>query len=274
MGRDLILYAPVIHKGYLDFFDRYKNEIETVYLIPDSLVERFSMFKPDIASLPAKRVRGLLSALGYTNVSIFDESLIPQLVAKPLIFINDRVSRALAADFFATSDLKWADVFLRWDIDSVYAEEVPNAQTSVDSFDVQFIQQAKSEALKSSDWWRQVGAVVVKDRQVIGIAHNEAMPSDHTPYQRGGVRDFVQTGERPELSDTIHAEQKIVADAARSGLSLQHTTLYVTHFPCPVCAKLIAHSGIKRCCFYEGSSSLKGADILKGAGVDLVRVKF
>lgn len=271
MRRDLILYVPVIHKGYLDLFERRKDEIERIYLISDALAQELSQLKPDIASLSAAKTAELLHGLGYADVRVLDQGMLP---TGALVLVNDQVSRALAEKFFKAADIEWEDVFLRWDKDSVYAEEDPNAQVSRDTKDVRLIQEAQDEAKKSSDWWRQVGAVVVKEGAIVGRACNEGMPSDHTPYQRGGVRDFVKTGERPELSDTIHAEQKIVAEAAYAGLSLKGATLYVTHFPCPVCAKLIARSGIARCCFYEGSSSLQGGEILRSGGVDLVRVEL
>jgi dCMP deaminase len=156
----------------------------------------------------------------------------------------------------------------------VFAEEDPNITISKNSFDTEAIQQAQIEAQKSSDWWRQVGAVLVKGGEIVDRAFNEAMFSDHAPYQRGAVRDSLNPGERPELSDTIHAEQKIITNAAKKGVSLEGTSLYVTHFPCPVCAKLIVHSGIKNCYFLQGSSSLKGKELLENAGVNLARIEL
>jgi len=273
MRRNLILYVPVIHKGYLDFFERHRDDIENIYLLPDFYAEEFSTLKPDIASLPVERISTLLKDLGYSGIRIFDKSQVLELQKKPLLLINDRISRALAQSLFTShADLRWDSVFLRWDTDSVYAEEDPAIPQSSDKMDVIMMHKAQLEAQKSSDWWRQVGAVVVGDGKIIDAAFNEAMPNDHTPYQRGAVRDFLKPGERPELADTIHAEQKIIATAAKNGRSLSGATLYITHFPCPVCAKLIAHSGITRCCFLQGSSSLRGGEILKSAGVDLVRV--
>jgi dCMP deaminase len=44
--------------------------------------------------------------------------------------------------------------------------------------------------------------------------------------------------------NTIHAEQNAIADAARRGVSIQDTTIYITHRPCINCAKFIISSGI------------------------------
>lgn len=273
MVRNLILYVPVIHRGYLDFFQKSKDEIGTIYLISDTFAELVNL-KPDIASLPAEEIAVLLNSFGFNDVSVLKESDISKLSGEPLMLINDQLSRALAQRYFVNSDLEWGNVFLRWDRDSVFAEEDPNIRISKEFFDSQAIQEAQKEALKSSDWWRQVGAVLVKDGEIVDRAFNEMMFSDHSPYQRGAIRDTLNPGERPELSDTIHAEQKIIANAAKKGVSLEGASLYVTHFPCPVCAKLIAHSGIKKCYFLQGSSSLKGKELLENAGVNLARVEL
>ena len=98
------------------------------------------------------------------------------------------------------------------------------------------------------------------------------LPSDYTPYQVGHIRDFVKAGERQELSSTIHSEQKIIAEAARKGISLEGTSLYITHFPCPVCVKIIIFSGIKCCYFSQGTANLSGEKLLKLFGIKLLAV--
>ncbi|HLN18769.1 MAG TPA: deaminase, partial [Patescibacteria group bacterium] len=61
--------------------------------------------------------------------------------------------------------------------------------------------------------------------------------------------------------------------AAKDGISLNNTNLYVTTFPCPTCAKLIAEAGIKKV-YYESGYSLSDAeDILKNAGIEIILVK-
>ena len=62
--RDLIIYVPVIHKGYLEFFSKYKKTIGTVYLIDRKFVSKLSPHEPDIASLETKTVGKILITLG------------------------------------------------------------------------------------------------------------------------------------------------------------------------------------------------------------------
>ncbi len=270
--RILILHAPVIHAGYLDFFNRNKDRIESIYLIPEVLIEKLSAIKSDIAAIPSSEMKNLLNAMGYENVEVFSEGMEADLSSKSLLLINDRVSRHLQQTYFPSSDIEWDSTFLRWDIDSIQTEDVVSLPESHDPFDQEMMRRAYAEGEKSSDWWRHVGAVLVKDGELVEVGHNQGMPSDHTPYLRGAVRDFIQPGVQPELVDTIHAEQDLISQAARRGTALEGASLYITHFPCPVCAKLIVGSGIRQCFFAEGWSTLASAPLLKAAQIEVAKV--
>jgi len=270
--RVLLLHSPVIHTGYLDFLARNKDRIESIYLIPNELAEKLSLIKPDIAAIPINQMRDLLGSLGYSQIETFSENMVSELSKKPLLFVNDRISRELQKTYFPYSDAEWDSVFLRWDIDSIHIEDTFSLPESSDLFDREMMQRAYAEAEKSSDWWRRVGAILVKQGEILGVAHNQGMPSDHTPYQRGAVRDFLLPGEHPELVDTIHAEQTLVSQAARKGISIEGASLYVTHFPCPVCAKLMIGSGIGQCFFAEGWSTLASAPLLEAAQIKVAKV--
>ncbi len=270
--RTLLLHVPVIHAGYLGFFVRNKDRIENIYLIPDSLIEKLSLIKPDIAAIPTNEMQNLLSSLGHTKVAVFSENIVEELSKKPLLLINDRISRELQKVYFLKSDIEWDSVFLRWDIDSIHTEESTVLPETHELFDQDMIHRAYVESEKSSDWWRHVGALLVRDKHILYTSYNHGMPSDHTSYQRGAVRDFLKPGEQPELVDTIHAEQDIISRAAKEGVALEGTTLYVTHFPCPVCAKLIITAGIKKCFFSEGWSTLASAPLFESAGIEIVKV--
>jgi dCMP deaminase len=77
---------------------------------------------------------------------------------------------------------------------------------------------------------------------------------------------------RADLSTAIHAEASVVGRAARYGISLDGAELYVTTFPCPACARLIAEAGFRRCYFSGAYSVLDGDGILHAAGIELVWV--
>jgi len=271
--KTLIIYVPVIHKGFLDFLNKNKKNIGKVFLVSESLIPELSEIKPDIASLGSKTVLSLLNSFEINNISILTKKDIPGLLKDKIILINDEVSRNLFEKYLSKSYVEWKNVFLRWDSKSVLANKPLKEKISKNVFDIEMMKEAYKQGENSSDWWRHVGAVLVKNKKIIFRAYNKAMPDDYTPYQVGNVRDYVKAGEKQELSNTIHAEQKIISLAAKNGISLDGSSLYITHFPCPVCTKIIIFSGIKKCFFSEGASNLEGEKLLKLAGIELLAIK-
>lgn len=271
--KTLILHIPVIHKGFLDFFKSRKNDVGQVYMIDSSLLEELAQFKLDIASLEPQEVRQFLGVFGLSEIKVLTKENIGELSGKDLILVNDELSRNLVKSYLKNECVEWVSVFLRWDKSSIVANlPLENIASSDEVFDIQMMQEAYEEAKKSGDWWRQVGAIIVKDGNVVARACNQGVPSDHTPYQVGMVRDFFKAGERQEFSNTTHAEPRIIGEAARKGIGLEGTSLYVTHFPCAVCAKFVAYSGIKRVYFREGASTLDGRAVMESADIALIRV--
>ncbi|MDP3093420.1 MAG: deaminase [bacterium] len=271
--RILIAHVPVLHQGYLDFLKKNKKRISSIFLLGNRLVNRLSRFEPDITSIEAADCKKLLRIMGFDKVQTFSLNTLKEIYGKKILLINDEVSRNLNEKYFKGGDVKWASVFLRWDKESIVAEmPVKNVPFSKNPFDIAIMKKAYDEAQKSSDWWRQAGAVLLKNGEIILRTYNQALPTDHSIYQVGGVRDFFAAGERQDLNNIIHAEQRIIAEAAKNGLSLNKTALYLTHFPCSVCAKLIVYSGIRKIYFCEGASTLDGRKMLKSAGIKIIRL--
>lgn len=270
--KSLIIYVPVIHKGYLDFFKKIKDKVSSVFVIEDKFLEELTQFKPDIASINSGTAKDLLEKLGFINIYILSKNNIKDL-GREIILVQDEVSRNLFNKYLKNRNVKWESVFLRWDRSKVLAQQnLEDIKTSKNDFDVKMMKEASKESEKSGDWWRQVGAVLVKDKKVILKAQNKDLPSDHTPYQVGEVRDLFNTGERPDLANTIHSEQSIIAQAAKEGISVKGLAMYVTTFPCPVCAKLIACSGIKNLYFASGWSNFDAKKVLESANVKITHV--
>ncbi len=82
----------------------------------------------------------------------------------------------------------------------------------------------------------KVGAVIVKHNRILSAGYN-GFPAG-VPH----ISIMKDTHEQ----NTIHAEQNAIADAARRGVSIQDSTIYVTHRPCINCAKFIISSGITK----------------------------
>jgi dCMP deaminase len=271
--RILVINIPVIHNGFLSFIKKNQKNISEIYLAENRMVEKILGMKEDIASLDYKTAQKFLGVFGFKKIRILNRGSLKNLKNKKLLLVNDQLSRKLAETFFSENNIKWSNVFLRWDADSVLAEHSVDEKKSADLQDKKWMREAYKEARNSGDWWRNVGAIVVKDGSVILRAYNQSVPTDYTIYQVGNVRDYIKAGEKQELASSIHSEQKIISEAARQGISLEGTSLYITHFPCPVCTKLIIFSGIKKCFFSEGASNLDGEKLLKLFGIKLLAVE-
>ncbi len=117
-----------------------------------------------------------------------------------------------------------------------------------------------------------MGAIAWRDGEVLGSAWNHHVPTEYAPYTDGDPRDSFSRGVRTDLSTAIHAEASVVAQAARAGRVLDGADLYVTTFPCPACARLVAEAGFRRCYFAGPYSLLDGDTILRAADVELIWV--
>jgi dCMP deaminase len=94
---------------------------------------------------------------------------------------------------------------------------------------------------------RKVGCLVVKNNQILCTGYNGPPAGHPHPEDIGGCeRDIagIKSGERLELCVCLHAEQNAILQAARHGISIEGATIYVTIFPCPICARMIANAGI------------------------------
>ncbi len=273
MEKILILHIPVIHKGYLDFFKKNLDRISNIYIIDEELQKELSDIQPDIASLESSTTKDFLEKIGFKNILILSKNNIGELKGKEIILVQDEISRNLKNRYLKGEKIEWQSVFLRWDKEHVLAEiPISGIQASKDPSDIEMMKEAYKEAQKSGDWWRQIGAILVKDKKVIARAYNQGVPNDNTPYQIGSIRDFFKAGEKQDFSPTIHAEQKIISEAARNGIKLEGLSLYLTHFPCSLCSKLVAYSGIKNLYFREGASTLDGRKILESTGIKIIYV--
>lgn len=125
-----------------------------------------------------------------------------------------------------------------------------NAQraTNRPSWDEYFMKIAKLVATRSTCIRRQVGAVVVKNKQILATGYNGA-PSGLVHCDQIGclrVEMKVPSGERHELCRALHAEQNAFLQAARHGISVGGSTIYITNQPCSICAKMIINAGVEK----------------------------
>jgi dCMP deaminase len=121
---------------------------------------------------------------------------------------------------------------------------------------------------------RKVGAVVVRDRRILSTGYNGPPRNIVHCQDRGGcLRDELKipSGQRMELSRAIHAEQNAIIQAAKVGISIQDSTLYVTTHPCFTCAKMLINAGIKKIIYKDGYPDEFAREILAEAGVEVIQ---
>lgn len=121
---------------------------------------------------------------------------------------------------------------------------------------------------------RHVGAIVVRDKRVLTTGYNGAPSGIKSCVERGEClrkKLGIPSGTRHELCYAVHAEQNAIAQAAKLGIVLEGATLYCTHQPCVICAKMIINSGIKRIVYKEGYPDEFSIKLLKEAGVETVQ---
>lgn len=270
-----LLYVPVPHRGYLEFFRRHRRVSNELWLVGEGLLKEFPSLHSEIRGVDPPLMKKMLSALKvFKRIKILDRHNVGFVKPSRVITAPEKISRQVIAKYFPDTEVIIDDtVFLRYDESNVKVMKPVNFdRESDDLFDHSLMELALDKAIESSDWWRRVGAVIAKERQVLAVSHNEAVPSNHMPYIVGNPRDFIEAGMLSNFSDTLHAEKAVLTELLQRGVSTLGADIYVSVFPCPDCAKLIAYSGIRRCFFGSGHASLDGEKVLKDKGVELIYV--
>ena len=128
-------------------------------------------------------------------------------------------------------------------------------------FDGSYLDMASVWARNSYCKRRQVGALIVKDRMIISDGYNGTPSGFENVCEEDGVT-------KPYV---LHAEANAITKVAKSSNSSDGATLYVTASPCLECAKLIIQSGIKRVVYSEEYRITDGIDLLRRAGIEVVK---
>ena len=118
---------------------------------------------------------------------------------------------------------------------------------------------------------RKVGAILVLDRRILATGYNGAPAGLPHCEETGCVRERLKVppGERHELCRGIHAEQNAIIQSANYGTGIDGATIYTTHHPCSVCAKMIINAGIVRVVTDDSYPDELAAELLRDAGVEV-----
>jgi len=121
-----------------------------------------------------------------------------------------------------------------------------------------FMKITKIVAERSTCERAKVGAIAVKDSRIITMGYGGA-PARMLHCTQVGC----DLGPDGGCIRTIHAEQNVIAYAAKNGISLEKAELYTTLAPCYDCAKLIINSGIVMVFYKEDYRDSRGVDLLE-----------
>lgn len=137
-----------------------------------------------------------------------------------------------------------------------------------------FMEMAKLASLRSTCLRRKVGAVVVKNNQIISTGYNGSPKRVRHCSERGCLRQTQQipSGERHELCRGVHAEQNAIIQAAINGNSLKGAEIYCTNQPCSICSKMIINAEITTIYVAQEYPDELAQELLEEAGVEMYLV--
>jgi len=135
------------------------------------------------------------------------------------------------------------------------------------SWETYFMNIAKEVATRSTCDRKYVGAVIVREKTILSTGYNGSIKG--LPHCDEAGHEMVND----HCIRTTHAEANAIVQAAKNGVQINQSEIYVTASPCYNCFKLIANAGIKTIYygeFYREDRILKHA---KEAGIELVSLE-
>lgn len=143
------------------------------------------------------------------------------------------------------------------------------------SWDEYFMRTAYLVSERSSCLRRKVGAVLVKDKHILATGYNGAPANIKHCQSTGCLRRKlgIPSGQRHEICRGLHAEQNVILQAARQGISVKNSVLYITNTPCVICAKMIINAGIKEVVISEAYPDKMSVGFLKEGKIKLRKFK-
>jgi len=129
---------------------------------------------------------------------------------------------------------------------------------------------ARLVAKRSTCLRRKVGAVVVKDKNILATGYNGAPTGISHCGEVGCLREKlnVPSGERHELCRGLHAEQNAIIQAAKHGVNIEGGVLYCTNSPCVICSKMIINAGIRKIVYLDGYPDSLSMELLREADIE------
>ena len=136
-----------------------------------------------------------------------------------------------------------------------------------------YMQMAEIWAKRSYATRSKVGALIIKDKQIISDGYNgmpAGFPNDEVEYYEDAG---MMGGALTTNPLVLHAEANAILKCAKNGgISSEGSTLYVTMTPCLQCCKLIIQAGIKQVFYREAYRDMSSLAVLERAGIPVVQL--
>jgi dCMP deaminase len=145
-----------------------------------------------------------------------------------------------------------------------------NNESNRPSWDTYFMKLSWLVAERSTCLRHHIGAVIVRDKRILTTGYNGAAANTKDCLTLGCLRNQlnIPSGQRHEICRAIHAEQNAIIQGGFTGISIKGATLYCTHSPCILCAKMIVNAGIKKVVMSEVYPDNSYADLFQEANID------
>lgn len=143
------------------------------------------------------------------------------------------------------------------------------------SLDEYFLKIAAVVAERSTCRRRHVGAVAVRDKRILATGYNGAASGVKDCLELGCLRNEndIPSGTRQEICRAIHAEQNVIIQGSLHGVSLESSTIYCTHTPCILCAKMLVNAKIKRFVSYSDYADNAFLDLFREANIEFEKMQ-
>ncbi len=137
--------------------------------------------------------------------------------------------------------------------------------------DEYFLKIASVVAERSTCRRHHVGAIAVREKHILATGYNGAPSGAKDCLELGCLRDelHIPSGTRQEVCRGIHAEQNVIIQASLHGVSLERGTIYCTHTPCILCAKMLVNARIKRYVSFGKYNDNAFLELFREAGIEV-----
>ena len=135
------------------------------------------------------------------------------------------------------------------------------------SWETYFMNIANEVATRSTCDRKYVGAVIVREKTILSTGYNGSIKG--LPHCDEAGHEMVDG----HCVRTTHAEANAIVQAAKNGVEINQSEIYVTASPCYNCFKLIANAGIKKIYYDEFYREDRILEHAKEAGIDLISLE-